>query len=102
MIHYNTKNQACNVSFSCVVHVILGLPWLLSGKESACNSGNMGSIPGSRRSSGERNCNPLHYSFLGNPMDRGAEWTAVHEVARVGHDLATIPPPPHVTSVINM
>ena len=100
MIHYNTKNQACNVCFSCVVHVILGLPWSLNGKESACNAGDMGSIPGSRRSPGERNCNPLQYSFLGNPMDRGAEWTTVHEVARVGHDLATTPPP-HVTSVIN-
>ena len=38
MIHYNTKNQACNVCFSCVVHIILGLPWSLSGKEPACNT----------------------------------------------------------------
>ena len=41
------------------------------GKESACNAGNLGSIPVSRRSPGEGNDNPLQYSCLGNPMDRG-------------------------------
>ena len=45
------------------------------GKESACNAGDPGSIPGSRRASGERNNNPLQYSCLENPMDRGA-WKA--------------------------
>ena len=40
------------------------------------------SIPGSGRSAGERNGNPLQYSCLGNPMDRGALWAAVHRVAR--------------------
>ena len=42
------------------------------GKESACNAGDLGSIPGSGRSSGERKGNPLQYSCLENPMDRGA------------------------------
>ena len=51
------------------------LPWCLSSKESACNAGDKGSIPGSGRSPGEGNDNPLHYSCLGNPMDRGA-WRA--------------------------
>ena len=37
----------------------------------------------------KENGNPLQYSCLGNPMDRGAQWTAVHGVARVGHNLAT-------------
>ena len=41
-------------------------------KESACNAGDLGSIPGSGRSPGERNGNPLQYSYLENPMDRGA------------------------------
>ena len=45
------------------------------GKESACNAGDLGSIPGSGRSPGEGNGNPLHYSCLENPMDRGA-WQA--------------------------
>ena len=41
------------------------------GKESACNAGDLGSIPGLRTSLGERNDNPLQYSCLGNSMDRG-------------------------------
>ena len=42
--------------------------------------------PGLGRSPGERNGNPLQYSCLENPMDRGAWWVAVHGVTRVGHD----------------
>ena len=42
------------------------------GKESACNSGDPGSIPGSIRYTRERNGNPLQYSYLENSMDRGA------------------------------
>ena len=45
------------------------------------NSGDAGSIPGSGRSPGEGNGNPLQYSCLGNPMDRGAWWATVHGVA---------------------
>ena len=47
-----------------------------------------GSIPGSGRSLGEGNGDPLQYSCLGNPMDRGARW-ATMGLQRVGHDLAT-------------
>ena len=64
------------------------------GKESACNEGDPGSIPGSGISPGEGNGNPLQYSCLENPMDRGAWQAAVHVVATGGHDLATKPPPP--------
>ena len=71
------------------------LPWWLSGKESACNAGHLGSIPGSGRFPGEGNSNPLQYSYLGNPMDRGAWWATVHGITRVGHDLAAKPPPHH-------
>ena len=46
-------------------------------------------IPGLGRSPGEGNGNPLQYSSLGNPTDRGAWWATVHGVSRVGHDLAT-------------
>ena len=46
-------------------------------------------IPGSGRSSGERNGYPFQYFCLGNPMDRGAWWAAVHGVTRVGHSLGT-------------
>ena len=51
-------------------------------KESACNAGNLGSIPGLRRSPGEGNGNPFQYSCLENPMDRGAWWATVHGVAK--------------------
>ena len=51
------------------------------GKESACNTGDPGSIPGLGRSSGEGNGNPLQYSCLENSMDRGAWRATVHEVA---------------------
>ena len=50
------------------------------------NAGDMGSISGLGRCPGEGNGNPLQYSCLGNPMDRGAWWAVVHGVARVGHD----------------
>ena len=43
---------------------------------------------------GEGNGNPLHYSYLENPMDRGAWQATVHDVTRMGHDLATTPPLP--------
>ena len=52
----------------------------LDGKESACNVGDLGSIPGLGRSPGEGN-NPLQYSCLENSMDRGAWWATVHGVA---------------------
>ena len=55
-----------------------GLPWWLNGKESACNAGDMSSIPGLGRSPGEGNRNPIQYSCLGSPMDRGAWWATVH------------------------
>ena len=45
-------------------------------------AGDMGSIPGSGRSPREGNGNPLQYSCLRNPMDRGAWWATVHEVAK--------------------
>ena len=52
------------------------------GKESACNSGDLGSIPGSGRSPGEGNGNPLEYSCLENPTNRGVWWVTVHEVSK--------------------
>ena len=58
------------------------LPRWLSGKESTCNAGGTSLIPGSRRSPGEGTSNPLQYSCLGNPMDRGAWRATVHGVTK--------------------
>ena len=60
----------------------------LSSKESACNSGDIGSIPGWGRSPGGSNGNPLQYSCLGNPMDRRASLATIHGVARVQTQLS--------------
>ena len=58
----------------------MGFPDGSDDKESACNAGDLGLIPGSGRSPGERNGNPLQYSCLENPMDRGAWQATVHGV----------------------
>ena len=52
------------------------------GKASACSVGEPGSIPGLGKSPGEGNGNPLQYSRLGNPMDRGSWWATVHGVTK--------------------
>ena len=46
------------------------------------DTGDVGSIPGSGRSPGEGNGNPLQYACLENPMDRGAQWATVHRVSK--------------------
>ena len=53
-----------------------------NGKESACNAGDLGSIPARGRSPGEENGNPLQYSCQENPMDRGTRWATVPGVAK--------------------
>ena len=60
----------------------MNFPHSSVGKESACNAGAPGSIPGLGRSSGEGNGNPLQYSHLENPMDRGTWQATVHGVAK--------------------
>ena len=77
-----------------VCRPFLHAPWLprwFSGKESTCHAGDAGSIPGSRRSPGEGNGNPLQDSCLGNPMERGA-WHVCNSpwgCKRVRHYLVT-------------
>jgi len=57
----------------------MGFP---GGSVSVCNAGDQGLIPGLGRSPGEGNGNPLQYSYLENPMDRGAWWATVHGVSK--------------------
>ena len=64
---------------SCVQ---VSFPGGSDGKESACNTGDLSPIPGSGRSPGEGHGNPLLYSCLGNPMDRGASGATVHGVSK--------------------
>ena len=68
------------------------LAWLLRGEEYSCNAGDavtVGLIPGSGRSPGGGNGNPLQYSCLENPMDRGAWWATVHGVTQSQTQLST-------------
>ena len=67
----------------------MGFPGGSVVKNSPANAGDVGLIPGSGRSSREGNGNPFQYPCLGNLMDRGGWWATVHDVAGVGHDLAT-------------
>ena len=61
----------------------MGFPAGSSSIESACHAGDPGLIPGSKRSPGEGNGNPLQYSCLEKPMDRGAWQATAHEVAEL-------------------
>ena len=77
--------------FSIAKYVLfnIGFPGGLVVKNLPANAGDAGLIPASGRSPGVGNGNPLHYSCLGNPMDRGAWRAMVHGVKkRVQHDLA--------------
>ena len=60
----------------------VGFPGGSDSKESACNAGNPGLIPGSGKSLREGNGYPLQYSYLENSMDRGACWAIVHGVTK--------------------
>ena len=66
--------------FALFIYVVRN-SWVFPGgsdsKESTCNAGDLGPIPGSGRSPGEGNGYPLQYSCLANPMDRGAWWATV-------------------------
>ena len=71
------------------IHLYIKLPGGSDGKESACNSGDLGSIHGSGKSSGEKNGQPFQYSCLENSMNRGAWWATVRGVAKSRAWLAT-------------
>ena len=98
--HYTQHNRTGPLKYDLSQHVchvletfqkssnnfILGFPDGSDSKESACNAGDPGSIPGSGRSPGEGNGKPLQYSFLGNPMDRGLHGLPSIRFQRVRHD----------------
>ena len=60
--------------------IVKGFPGAPDDKESVCNMGDLGSIPGLGRTLGEGHDNPLQYSYLENPMDREAWWATVDGV----------------------
>ena len=70
----------------------IGFPGGSDGKESACNAGDPGSIPGLGRPLKEGNIEPLQYSCLENPMDRGAWQAAVHWGCKESHTTERLTP----------
>ena len=76
---FTNKNKGCWVKFSSFPE---GFPGGSEVKVSACNAKDPVSIPGLGRSPGEGNGNPLQYSCLENPMERGAWWATVHAVTK--------------------
>ena len=83
-VSWFTLNSLINIGFVLLFGIQLGLKLLedFRFQESACHVGEMGSVPGSRRSSGEGHGNPLQYSCWENPMHRGAWWAIDHGVAK--------------------
>ena len=77
---------------SVVRSKLLGFPGG-SVKNPSANARDVSSIPRLQRSPGEGKGNPLQYSPLGNPKDKGAWWATVHGVTRVRHNLVTKPLP---------
>ena len=75
-------SNSCKYSISQFVFTSKGFPDGSEVKASACNEGGLGLIPGSRRSPGEGNGNPLQYPCLENLMDGGAWWATVHGVTK--------------------
>ena len=81
-----TVSNGCNAtarnSLWLRVYLNIGFPGGSEVKAPVCSVGDLGSIPGLGRFPGEGNGNPLQYSCLENPMDRGAWWAIVHGVAK--------------------
>ena len=76
-------------TWSCIwVNIDSDFPGRSDGKESVCNAGDPGSIPGSGRFPGEGNGNPLQYSCLENSMGREAWWATVHGVPKIWTQLS--------------
>ena len=76
---------------------LMGFAGGSKGKGSACSAGDLGSIPGSGRSPGEGNGNPLQSSCLENSRDRGAWWATVHRVPKSWTRLSNFPFQLHFT-----
>ena len=87
---FSAKSDLCFSRWATPSNILLlyllqGFPGGSVGKESSCNVGDMGLIPGFGRSPGEGNGNPLYYSCLEDSMDRGAWWAQSMGSQRVKH-----------------
>ena len=90
---YPFIHQIC-ILLSIQPYLVVGFLGSSVSKESIYNAGDPGLIPGSGRSPGEGNGNPLRYSYLGNPMDEGAWRATVRGVTKIWTRLLATKPPP--------
>ena len=81
----NALTNLLQIAFYRGTSIHWSFPGGSDDKESACNAGDPGSVPGSRRSPEEGNGNPLQYSYLENSMDRGAWQATVHGIPQKFH-----------------
>ena len=79
-LHVSSTNKSARICE--IVRASSGLPQWLSDRESTCNAGDLGTIPGLGRYPGGGHGNPLQYPCLGNPTDRGAWQATVHGVTK--------------------
>ena len=77
-----TNSQLCLINLLITEYLTIFTPGDSDSKESACNAGDLGSIPGLERSPGEGNGHPLKHSCLENPVDRGTWQATIHVVAK--------------------
>ena len=85
MTNLDSVLKSRKTTFPTKVHLVKAMafpPHSSIGKESACNAGDLGSTPGSGRSLGEGNGNPLQCSCLENPRGGGAWWAAIYGVTQ--------------------
>ena len=82
MILFEMLKKLKNHLFSDVHVALRGFPGGSAVKNPPANAGETGPIPGLAKSPAGGNGNPLQYSCLGNPMDRGAWWVTVHKVTK--------------------
>ena len=80
--HVKSNNPVEHLPNYLLAYKAMGFPGGSDGKESAYNAGDLDSIPGLGRFPGEGNGNPLQYSCLENPMDRGTWWATDHGVTK--------------------
>ena len=92
------SEKRCNISTALPGN--WGFPGSWNSKEPACNAGDLGLIPGFRRSSGAGNGNPLQYLWLKNSMDRETWQATVHGVAKSGVRQSDFFPPRYGYSFI--
>ena len=65
-----------------LLYTLIGFPGSLDGKDSACNAGDLGSIPRSGRSPGEGHGNPPQYSYMENSMNSGVWQATIHRIEK--------------------